>query len=191
MTERPSSLLDAQELLQLAVLDIHASRHDGAIAKLKEACVLEQNNASLHFLLAAEHAEIGLNDRAVDGMRRALELDPGLHIARFQLGLLHFTQGRLSDAAAEWNALDELDDDNTLRLYKTALLDMGATRYEAAVTLLERAMHAQPDIPALRDDISRSLDEARRQLASGQDDADAPAGHALLNRYGDSGNGGH
>lgn len=191
MTERPSPLLDAQELLQLAVLDINASRHDGAIAKLKEACALEQGNASLHFLLAAEHAEIGLQDRAMDGMKRALELDPSLHIARFQLGLIHFSQGRLSSASAAWDALDQLDDDNTLRLYKTALLDIGAARHETAVTLLERALHAQPDIPALRDDIARTLEDVRRRLQSEQDETDTTTGHALLHRYGDGGNGGH
>lgn len=189
MNDRPSPLLDAQELLHLALRDIESARHDAAIAKLKEACALDADDASIQFLLAAEYAEIGLHDRAVEGMKRALQINPGLEIARFQLGLVHYAKGQISDAAEAWEPLDQLDDKHSLRLFKSALLNIAGADYGSAIPLLEKALTAEPAIPALRSDISRLLDNAREQQKSTASSDDVSPGHALLHRYGNTGDG--
>jgi tetratricopeptide (TPR) repeat protein len=177
-------MLDASDLLQLALRDIEATNHEAAIAKLTEASSLESGNAAIHFLLAAEYAETGHHVRAAEGMKHALSLDPELHVARFQLGLIHFTQNELSSAAEAWKPLSVLGDENAFSLFAAALLKLGVGHRDSAIPLLEKALHAEPVIPALRGDIERALNNARNKVsAEAEDDSTASLGDALLHRY--------
>lgn len=64
--------LDSEELLHLALIDIGKADHEGAIDKLKRAVGSSSDDARLHFLLGAEYAEIGLQDRAKESTSKAL-----------------------------------------------------------------------------------------------------------------------
>lgn len=101
------SNLDTAELLHLALEAAGRNDHGAAISYLKQALDLPAGTtasstdyARLLYLLGAEYAQIGLMDRAQEQMARAVEMDPGLHTARFQLGLLLLTQAR-PEAALE------------------------------------------------------------------------------------------
>ena len=102
-----TSQLDDSELLHLAIRASQNNRHDDAIGFLKQALELAPGNAKVHYMLGAEHAEIGLYDRAADEIAKAVELDPGLVTAQFQLGLLHMTSGRITEAENVWKPLEK------------------------------------------------------------------------------------
>lgn len=177
-------MLDASDLLQLALLDIEATNHEAAITKLTEASSLESSNAAIHFLLAAEYAETGHHARAIEGMKHALSLDPELHVAWFQLGLIYFTQNELTSAAEAWKPLNVLGDEHAFSLFAAALLKLGVGHRDTAIPLLEKALHAEPAIPALRGDIERTLNNVRKQVSADPEDESASSlGDALLHRY--------
>lgn len=184
--------LDSEELFRLALLDVQASRHDQAILKLKELVAMTPEDARAHFLLAAEHAELGLYDRAEQGMTRALALDPSLHTARFQLGLLHYTRGDTTQAAAAWAPLDDLGNREALVLFKSGLLKLATDELEAAERELGEALELAQGNPALAKDIANVLDNLRQRR---KDSPAAPVGTetpvrssaaGLLNRYDDA-----
>src|SRR5688500_15693826 len=103
---KSASKLDDQELLHLAIRASNEGRHDAAIDHLKQALELAPDNAKVHYMLGAEHAEIGMYDRATEEMTKAVVLDPTLVTAQFQLGLLHITSGRIPKAEESWKPLD-------------------------------------------------------------------------------------
>lgn len=184
-----STQLDADELLRLAIMDINAARHDEAILKLKKLLETTPDNAAAVFLLAAEHAEIGLAARAEEGMARALQLDRNLHVARFQLGLLQYSRGEVVEAAATWTGLDAVRNGPPYALFKTALLEVSDGKFDAAIDHLEEALKGDASNPALIRDIGMVLRNVRSHVeglgaSSGTVKPAASAG--LLGRYGDN-----
>lgn len=186
--------LDSEELLQLAVLDSAADRHDTAIVKLKKAVALDPRNAKALYMLGAEHAEIGLMERAIEEMTRALEVDPALETAHFQLGLLLYSLGRVPEASDRWDQLSYLGDDHPLVAFKTGLLLLNDNKLEEAELMLVRARDSVVSASApLRADIEKVLANTRRhreQLA-GKESSEASgntpriSGAGLAQRYGD------
>ena len=112
--------LDADELLHLAIHATHDGRHDMAISYLKQALELSADDPRLVYLLAAEHAQLGMFERAIEGMAKAIALAPDLHIARLQLGLLYLSFNRIEETLSVWSALDALDDDEPLKLFEVS-----------------------------------------------------------------------
>ena len=108
MTTPPSAELDAEELLHLAIAASDRDQPERAIELLKRAIAADPSDARAHHLLGAEHAQLGLFDRAAEEMQRAIELDPQLDAARFQLGLLQLSSRQPQSAEATWQALGRL-----------------------------------------------------------------------------------
>lgn len=98
-------MLDAPEYLHLAIHASNEGNHHAALNYLKDALQAEPDNAQVLYFLAAEHAELGLYDRACVEMKAALEREPGMEVARFQLGLLHLQLQRPEEAKAEFEVL--------------------------------------------------------------------------------------
>jgi tetratricopeptide (TPR) repeat protein len=83
-----TTMLDAEEYFHLA---LHASAmgdHHACMTQLEEVLQRQPRNARAIYLLAVQHAELGLLQRAVAGIKTALMIEPDLELARFQLGLL-------------------------------------------------------------------------------------------------------
>src|SRR6185437_13734707 len=116
--------LDESELLNLALHAMGNNHHDESMRLLKRTLNAFPGSARAHYLLGAEHAQIGMYDRAVSEMTEAVRLDPSLAAAHFQLGLLHVTAGRVREAQAAWLPLDRLPSDDPLRLFKSAMLHL-------------------------------------------------------------------
>jgi len=116
--------LDESELLHLALHAMGEDHHDESMRLLKRTLTAYPRSAQAHYLLGAEHAQIGMYDRAVDEMAEAVRLDPSLTSAHFQLGLLHVTAGRVREAQAAWSPLDRLPPDDPLRLFKSGMLHL-------------------------------------------------------------------
>jgi tetratricopeptide (TPR) repeat protein len=185
--------LDTDELLHLALRAADQNQHEQAIVYLKRALEQSPRDARLHYMLGAEHAQIGLYDRAAQEMERAVELDPGLSTAHFQLGLLHLTSARVERAEQAWAPLDQLDSGHCLRLFKTGLLHLARDEFQQCADLLARGMAANTLNASLNQDMERVLDQVQQRLAASpqaavQPEAAAPPsarapGHVLLSAY--------
>ncbi|MFT3736038.1 MAG: hypothetical protein QM776_13600 [Rhodocyclaceae bacterium] len=136
--------LDADELLHLAIEAANRDDHARAITYLKSIQSAHQdapNYAAAMFFLGSEYAQIGMYDRGVEEMTRAVEMAPEFHIARFQLGLLHLTSGRPLPAQEMWEPLGSLAEDHPetyLRVFKDGLEALIGDRFDECRALLQR-----------------------------------------------------
>jgi tetratricopeptide (TPR) repeat protein len=194
MATNADQLLDTEELLQLAIRASESNRHEDALTFLKRALEQTPNDGKLHYMLGAEHAQIGLYDRAAEEMAKAVELEPSLHTAHFQLGLLHITSGRVQLAEAAWKALDTLGDTNPLYLFKTGLLHLVRDEFDQCQDFLKRGIALNTFNDALNNDMRRVLNDVAARGAPNtpgeQPVASAPLkqkvsqpAHVLLSAY--------
>lgn len=91
------------------------------VEELRRAVVNDPRNAELRYLLGAEMAQQRDYDGAVMEMSSAIALNPLLHVARLQLGLLHLTMARPDHAIAVLGPLEALDDLAALKHFKRGL----------------------------------------------------------------------
>lgn len=100
-----TNLLNADEYLHLAIHAIAAGEMHASLDYLHRALQLEPNNARVTYLLAAQHLQLGLVERGLGGLHSALTMDPGLEVARFQLGLVLVGMNRRDEAEQQFAAL--------------------------------------------------------------------------------------
>lgn len=91
------------------------------VNSLRKAVVNDPRNAELRYLLGAHMAQEKDYDGAVMEMSAALALNPLLHPARFQLGLLHLTMARPDHAMTVLGPLEDLDENAALKRFKRGL----------------------------------------------------------------------
>lgn len=173
--------LSAVELMHLATLDSRQGKHDQAILKLKACVEMEPDNAWGYHLLAAEHAEIGMTDAAIAEMATATRLDPASAIARFQLGLLHATQGDIANARQAWAPLDTMPGSAHLAAFRNAVLALMEQRIAEALRELERGLSLNFENAGLRKDMMALLRRLSAQKAPA-DAASQDAGNRVLLR---------
>jgi Flp pilus assembly protein TadD len=187
-----SEELDSEELLHLALLASKQNKHEESISLLKRAQNKAPKEGKIYYLLGAEHAQIGLYDRAADEMTKAIALDPLLHTASFQLGLLHITSGRIEEATQAWQALDNLGSENPLFLFKTGMLHLARDEFEKCATLLKKGMGLNNTNESLNHDMQRILVDVEKHISTmktpeGKSPANKPsesaAKHVLLSAY--------
>lgn len=183
------SLLDQTELLQLALEANRNGEAGSSIAYLKEAVSRPDATANAHFLLGAECAQIKLYDRAVSEMEAAIALDPGLSIARFQLGLLWLTSGAPERALQVFAPLTELAEHDSLRLFGEGLCALIRNEFDEAVRLLESGIVLNQSNEALNGDMRTMLAELARVRAMGHEEVpganpdNEDIHHVLLSAY--------
>ena len=182
------STLDDDELLHLALHAGREHRHDEAIGYLKRAVHEFPNSAKAHYLLGAEHAQIGLYERAVAEMDEAVRLDPALAVARFQLGLLQLTTGHSRAAELAWQPLDQLPHHHPLYLFKSGLLHLIRDELPACILALEQGITNNVDNEPLNEDMRRVLNDLQQRTGVAKSAPDEPAqfggaSHALLSAY--------
>lgn len=185
MKELPKENLDGVELLHLAIEASNRQDHGASIAYLKQALDLPQGGlASSHdyakfsYLLGAEYAQIGLYDRAVEYFTQALGLDPTLHTARFQLGLLYMTQGQVDPALSTLAPLEQLPPDQAFSHLGTGLRlliqgQVAACREEIVQGMKLNSMSPSPNV-ALNVDLGKLLQALSVEAQGGA--PDAPSG---------------
>jgi Flp pilus assembly protein TadD len=125
---------------------------------LEQAALEHPGDARVFLLLGAER----MHGKDVDGAEAAyiaaLQLAPTFHIARFQLGLLQLTSGRPAAALSTWTPLDQLDDKDPLRLFKTGLEFLAQDRFEEARRWLMQGIAQNQSNPPLNRDMQMVLD---------------------------------
>jgi hypothetical protein len=112
-------------------------------------------------------------------MRRAIEIAPGFHIARFQLGLLLLTSGLPQEAAEVWAPLSGLDPGDSLRLFAQGLQHMIRDEFSDAERFLREGISRNTEHPALNGDIQMVL-EKMREVSHPPDGGPSSQAHWLL-----------
>ena len=128
--------LDGDEYLHLALHASGKGDHHAALTYLKSALQIDARNALALYMLAAQHAELGLYQRARQEFREVLEINPDMEIARFQLGLLHIQLDEIDAARAMFEHLAEFTADTALRSFSRGLLALAADRRDDARALI-------------------------------------------------------
>jgi tetratricopeptide (TPR) repeat protein len=157
---------DTEELLHLSLDAINNDRHPEAISLLKTLLEREPNHVFGTYLLAAEHAQIGMMDRAEAGFRRTVELAPDFAMGRFQLGQLYLTQARSAEAKAVLAPLASLPVDQALAGYTKGLIAAADEDVAGAIAHIQAGLGCAQEIPALEADMRRVV--ANLQALQGQ-----------------------
>ena len=150
--------LDPQELKFLAIQASRDNRADQALSYLKQAIRQAPADGELHYLLAAEHAQLGMYDRAAEGMERAITLTPGLHTARLQLGLLYLTQADVEASTRTLTPLAEREGGNYFGLFAQGLLHLMHDRFPECRAALTQGIALNNQNNALNGDMQKILD---------------------------------
>lgn len=149
--------LTDEELLHIAIEAARRGDHGAAISYLKDGTARSTDNPKLAYLLGAEYAQIGLYDQAEVEMERALQLEPQLFTACFQLGLLQLSRAKLDAAQNTWQRLDALPAENPLQLFRKGLLALAEDKFQEARTLLEQGISANDFSPDLNRDMQNVM----------------------------------
>lgn len=149
-------MLDASEYLHLAIHASQENNHHAALNYLNQALEHEPNNPAIRYFLAAEHAELGLFERACSGMEEALELDPSMDVARFQLGLVYLQLQRTEEARNAFRTLHSQAQEESLKAFADAYLHLLDEKHEDAIELFELGL-ADCENLSLKGDMSRVL----------------------------------
>lgn len=193
MSTTTLSLLDQAELLQLALNASAANDSGTAIAYLKEATSRPDATAIAHYILGAEYAQSKLYDRAAAEMGKAVEIDPGLSIARLQLGLL-WLSGAAADKAVEvLTPLMDLSETDPLRLFGKGLCHLIKDEFIDATECLQNGIKLNETNPALNSDMQKILNEIvvvlnkaetpQVMVAEAPAEAEEDGQHVLLSAY--------
>lgn len=182
---RDNSIFDQDETLHLAIDAAGRGDHGAALAYLKKGAERFPRDARIAYMLGAEHAQIGLYDRAEAEMGRAVELEPTLYTACFQLGLLQLTLGKIDAARATWIGLDALPAEHALRQFRSGLEELVLDRFGDARKLIEQGLAANNFSP----DLNRDMEGVLARIADLGEGTEAPAatdatgGHMWLSAY--------
>lgn len=169
------SPFDAEELLHLAVDLIARQQGADALACLKRAAELDPAHAGVALFTGVVYMQAGLTEHALRSLRGAVDLDPELHLARFQLGLLLYTEEREAEATEVWKPLDRLGDTHALYLFKAGLEAMSQQDFAACRDFLNRGIAANAESPPLNEAMRAVLaraDEEEREAREASDPSD-------------------
>jgi tetratricopeptide (TPR) repeat protein len=128
------------------------------LQRLRAAIVRDPANAELRYLLGAELAQRQEYTEAVAQMRSALDIDPKLHFARLQLGLLYLTMSKPNDSLAVWAPLEDLDESAALKAFKRGLEALIRDDFPACIGFLQRGIALNKQNAPLNHDMSQLID---------------------------------
>ena len=140
-----------------------------------------------HFLIGSEYAAQGQMDKAEAAIANSVLLDPGLHIARYQLGLLQFSSGRAAAALVTWQPIMQLQGEQGLPDFVRGFAALAQDQIDEAKAYFAAGL-AVPDVnPAVAGDIQKILGGL---AGLGKDPAGEPAqspnepsAHVLVSSY--------
>ena len=156
-----------EELLQLAIRAMNKNEDDHALNYLNQAYDQDEDNAAVNYLLAAQFAEMGLFEKALGSFDRTLELEPSMHYARFQFGLLQLTQNINEPARENFAYLTEQEDNPELALFGRGMLKLIEEDFDNAKILLHEGKSINTLNPALNGDIDKILAQIDQYLKGG------------------------
>ena len=131
------------------------------LLRLRAAIVRDPGNAELRYLLGAELAQRREYPEAVAQMRTALDINPKLHFARLQLGLLYLTMSQPDDSLAVWAPLEDLEETAALKAFKRGLEALIRDDFNTCIGHLRRGIELNSQNATLNDDMSQLIDRVR------------------------------
>jgi len=150
--------LDNDELLRLSLDAIKNGRDADSVVMLKTLLERDPRHLFGQYLLAAQHAQLNMVDRAEDGFRAVVAQAPDFGIARFQLAQLLLLKGEAVEARELLRPVVAQQD--SLGAYARAL-SVADDDVAGAIRELDAGLAMPQEIPALADDMQR----VRNQLA--------------------------
>lgn len=180
-------MLDAKEYLHLAINAMGRDEHHAALNYIKEVLALEPKNAEALYLLGAEHAELGLYERAIEEIEQALLIDPKIEMARFQLGLLYLKVNQLDGAVSAFTYLAERSQVDSLVAYAAGLVALCKEDVPRAREKLALGLSGVNDNPALKKDMQELLNNLLDSKGGATQEAsadDTTATSVYLGAYG-------
>ena len=144
-----------------ATLIADVSMDSFELQRLHAAIAREPGNAELRYLLGAELAQRREYPEAVVQMRTALDINPKLHFARLQLGLLYLTMSQPDDSLAIWAPLEELDESAALKAFKRGLEALIRDDFSACIGYLQKGIDLNKQNATLNDDMSQLIEKVR------------------------------
>lgn len=186
----PASDSLSPEILQ-ALAASAAGDSATALDLFKRAAQLDPASAIPHYLLAAEQAHLGLIEQAEHSFANVLLLQPDMHMARFQLGLLQYFSEREALALLTWQPLRELEPTNALQNFVAGFDALAHSRYIEARDYINRGVMYNKDNPALNADMQKvvaSIDALQSsalkpEVHIGSADQELEISHVLLANY--------
>jgi len=153
------------------------------LLRLRAAIVRDPGNAELRYLLGAELAHLQEYPEAVTQMRTALDINPKLHFARLQLGMLYLTMSQPDDSLATWAPLEELDESAALKAFKRGLEALIRDDFSACIGYLQQGIDLNKQNATLNDDMSQLI--ARVKDGSVIAPPDTVAANGSFTEYGE------
>lgn len=157
---------------------------DPKIDELRRAAVADPRNGEIRYLLGAELAQQRRYDEAVLELSAAVALNPLLHTARLQLGLLHLTMAQPQHAAAVLAPLESLEDDSALKHFKRGLDALAVDDLQASVDSLERGIELNRANPPLNTDMRMLAGRIKETIANNQNPPEGDAVRTDFSLYG-------
>jgi tetratricopeptide (TPR) repeat protein len=131
------------------------------LQRLRAAIRREPANAELRYLLGAELAQRQEYPEAVAAMHSALDINPKLHFARLQLGMLYLTLSQPDHSLAVWAPLEELDETAALKAFKRGLEALIRDDFSACIGYLQRGIDLNKHNATLNDDMTQLIERVR------------------------------
>jgi tetratricopeptide (TPR) repeat protein len=179
-------MADTFQLTYLAAQAVQAGDDERACDLLQQAIEADPMDARPHVALAGILASREQMDAAIAMMKHAVELEPTFDAARFQLGMMEFTCGKVSDAQRTWALLDRLEATHPLLLFNQGMLHLAKDRFDACLHALREGIAVCP-VPSLAKEMQRVIDKVNalptRAIESAQPAAAGGERHVLLSRY--------
>ena len=167
MSNGTLAMLDQAELQQLALNASATNDSASALGYLKEAVSRADATATAHYLLGAEYAQIKMYERAIGEMEAGIALDPGLSVARLQLGMLWLGADQPLRASEVLLPLEELGNGDPLSRFGAGLRHLVAEDLNAALRCLGEGVELNSVNPALNNDMRSIMRHIESTLAGG------------------------
>ncbi|MEQ9247277.1 MAG: tetratricopeptide repeat protein, partial [Nitratireductor sp.] len=104
--------LDIDRTMKQAVRLHQKGRHEQAEKRYSKVLTANPSHVGALHLMGVLAHQAGHNDKAVDWIRRALDVDPTFSDAHFNLALVYEAEGRIGEAEACYRQAVETDSEN-------------------------------------------------------------------------------
>jgi tetratricopeptide (TPR) repeat protein len=154
------------------------------LQRLRAAIQRDPANAELRYLLGAELAQRREYPEAVAAMHTALEINPKLHFARLQLGLLYLTMSQPDHSLVVWAPLEELEETAALKAFKRGLEALIRDDFPTCIGYLKQGIDLNKHNATLNDDMTLLIERVRDGSVIGPAPLPSPASDLM--RFGAS-----
>jgi hypothetical protein len=144
------------------------SRDNDNLGALRRAVLDDPRNGEKRYLLGAELAQQRDYEGAVLEMSAAVALNPFLHVARLQLGLLHLTMAQPHHTVAVLAPLEELGDESPLKHFKRGLEALINDDFAGCIAALTRGIELNTQNAPLNGDMQLLIDRVQEVVRTAQ-----------------------